>query len=231
VLPLAFLRRAGYSAANASGLVMAFVTVGLLFVFALFFQEVQGQSAIAAGLRFLPLTVAFILTGPLIGRLIDRIGYRAPLATGAALQGLGALLLLRVHATSGYGPVWWPFAIIGIGYGLMSTPMAAAVLGAVPRERAGMASSTNLTARLAGGVFGVAILGAALPAAHPGGHAFAGQFTAGLHTALIVAAAVACVDAVLAAALISGDPQVRSQAGRDHGTNRAAQPDYADQAQ
>ncbi len=54
-----------------------------------------------------------------------------------------------MRAVSGYGPVWWPFVIIGIGYGLLSTPMAAAVLGAVPRERAGMASSINLTARLA----------------------------------------------------------------------------------
>ena len=222
VLPLAFFRRAGYSAANASGLVMGFVTIGLLFLFALFFQQVQGQSAIGAGLRwFLPLTVAFILTGPVVGRLIGRIGYRRPLAAGAALQGLGALLLLRVHAASGYGPVWWPFAIIGIGYGLMSTPMAAAVLGTVPRERAGMASSTNLTARLAGGVFGIAVLGALLPTTHPGAHAFAGQFAAGLRTALIVAAVADLAGAVLAAALISDDRQVPSQAGA---TRRVSRP-------
>jgi EmrB/QacA subfamily drug resistance transporter len=222
VLPLAFFRRAGYCAANASGVVMGFVTIGLLFLFALFFQEAQGRSAIAAGLRFLPLTVAFIITGPLVGRLIDRIGYRTPLAAGAALQGAGALVLLRVQAGSGYGTVWWPFAIMGVGYGLMSTPMAAAVLGSVPRERAGMASSTNLTARLVGGVFGIAVLGAELPAAHPGGRAFAGQFAAGLHAALIVSAVVATVGAVLAAAFISGGRQARSQTGRSRPGNPAA---------
>ena len=201
VLPLGFFRRPAYCAANANGLVMGFVTIGLLFVFTLFFQQVQGQSAITAGLCFLPLTVAFALTGPLTGRLIDHIGHRTPMTAGAALLALGTLLLLRVHPASGYGPVWWPFAIIGVGYGLLSTPMAAAVLGAVPRERAGMASSTNLTARLAGGVFGIAVLGALLPAG-TGAPAYAHQFTVGLHATLITAAGVAVTGAILAATLI-----------------------------
>lgn len=176
-------------------------------MFALFFQQVQGQSAIAAGLRFLPLTVAFVLVGPLIGRVIDRAGHRAPMAAGGALLALGALLLLRVNANSGYGPIWWPFAIIGVGYGLLSTPMAAAVLGAVPRDRAGMASSTNLTARLVGGVFGIAVLGALLPTTTTHGQAFDRQFTTGLHTALIIAAAIAVTGSVLTATLIPGNRQ------------------------
>jgi hypothetical protein len=98
--------------------------------------------------------------------------------------------------------VAWPFAVVGIGYGLTSTPMAAAVLGAVPRERVGMASSTNLTARVTGGVFGVAVLGALLPAAHPASRHFAAAFTSGLHTALIVAGVIAAAGAAAAAAFI-----------------------------
>lgn len=195
VLALELFRRAGYAAANAGGLVMGFVTIGLLFLYALFFQQVQGDTAIAAGLRFLPLTVAFVLVGPLVGRAIDRLGHRVPMTAGAALLAVGALLLLRVHAHTGYGAIWWPFALIGIGYGLLSTPMAAAVLGAVPARRAGMASSTNLTARLVGGVFGIAVLGALLPSV--GGPAFADRFTAGLHTAMAVAAGVALLGAAL----------------------------------
>lgn len=210
MLPLRFFRRAAYSAAHVGGLVMGFVTVGLLFLFALFFQQAQGDSAIAAGLRFLPLTAAFVLAGPLIGRIIDRVGHRMPMAAGCALLALGALLLLPVEAGSGYGSVWWPFVITGLGYGLLSTPMAAAVLGAVPRERAGMASSTNLAARLAGGVFGVAVLGALLPAGGGKGHDQA--FTTGLHTALIAAGAVALAGALLTAAFIPGQVQPPSTA-------------------
>ena len=44
--------------------------------------------------------------------------------------------------------------------GLVMTPMTAAVMGAVPRERAGMASATSNASREVGGVFGIALLGA-----------------------------------------------------------------------
>jgi len=200
-----FARLANQPPTPTDGLVMGFVTFGVLFLFALFFQQVQGDTAIAAGLRFLPLTIAFVIAGPLVGRVIDRVGHRAPMALGCALMGLGSLLLLRLGAHSGYEPVWWPFVIIGVGCGLTSTPMAAAVLGAVPANRAGMASSTNLTARVAGGVFGIAILGALLPttgATHPSAAAFERAFTSGLRTALIVAGAVALAGAAVAAAFI-----------------------------
>jgi len=208
VLPLRFFRGAAYCAANAAGMVMGFVVIGLLFLFALYFQQVQGESAMAAGLRFVPLTAAFVLAGPLVGRVIDRTGHRGPMTAGCVLLAAGSLLLLRVGPDSGYGPVWWPFVIAGIGYGLLSTPMAAAVLGAVPRERAGMASSTNLTARLVGGVFGVAVLGALMSAGAltpAGGSGDAAQvLTHGLHAALVAAAVVALAGAVLAAVFIPG---------------------------
>jgi EmrB/QacA subfamily drug resistance transporter len=202
MLPLRYFRRAAYSAANGNGLVMGFVVIGLLFLFALFFQQGQGKTAVAAGLRFVPLTATFVVVGPLIGRVIDRVGHRVPMTLGCVLMGVGCLLLLRVTAASGYAQIAWPFAIVGVGYGLTSTPMAAAVLGAVPRERAGMASATNLTARMTGGVFGVAVLGALLPAARTGSHSFPVAFTAGLHTALGVASIVALVGAAAAAAFI-----------------------------
>jgi hypothetical protein len=112
-----------------------------------------------------------------------------PRATGCALMGAGCILLLRVHATSGYGPVWWPFVIIGAAYELISTPMAAAVLGAAPKASAGMASSTNLTARVAGGVFGIAVLGTLLPSTHATHQGLAAAFTLGMHCALVVPAA------------------------------------------
>ncbi len=209
MLPLSFFRSGAYSAANAAGLVMGFVVIGLLFLFALFFQQVQGDSAIAAGLRFVPLTAAFVLAGPLVGRLIERLGHRVPMTAGCLLLAAGTLLLVRVAAGSGYGPVWWPFVIVGLGYGMLSTPMAAVVLGAVPRERAGMASSTNLSARLVGGVFGVAVLGALI--SDGGG---AQGFTHGLHTAMIVAAGVALAGALLCAAFIPGRPRADGAARR-----------------
>jgi hypothetical protein len=62
------------------------------------------------------------------------------MAAGCVLLAAGTLLRLRVSPDSGYGLVWWPFVISGLGYGLLSTPMPAAGLTAVfipGRTRAG----------------------------------------------------------------------------------------------
>jgi MFS transporter, DHA2 family, methylenomycin A resistance protein len=204
MLPLGYFRRASYSAANADAVVMGFVTIGTLFVFSLYFQRVGGDSPLEAGLRFLPLTVAFVLVGPIAGRAIAAIGHRMLMVSGCALLGAGNLLL-RVTVHTDPAATWWPFAVIGLGYGLLSTPMAAAVLDAVPPERAGMAASTNLAGRLVGGLFGVAVLGALLPSEPAGGTGravFASTFVGALHVSCLVAAAVAFAGAATAAAFI-----------------------------
>ncbi|MDQ6775242.1 MAG: hypothetical protein M3071_03250 [Actinomycetota bacterium] len=84
----------------------------------------------------------------------------------------------------GYASVWPAFVITGVGYGMTSTPMAAAVLAAAPATRAGMASSTNNAARPIGGVFGIAIHGSLLPA----GGGSSARFISGVHAGLIAPA-------------------------------------------
>ncbi|HXP99110.1 MAG TPA: MFS transporter [Solirubrobacteraceae bacterium] len=202
MLPLGYFRNRAYAAANVAGLIMGFVMFSLLFIFALYFQQVAGDTPLQGGLRFIPLCGAFAITGPLIGRNIHRTGHWPPMAGGLALIALGTLLLLRLGVHSGYDEVWPAFLIIGIGYGITSTPMAAAVLGAVPPDRAGMASSTVNTARQIGGVFGIAILGSMLPAAS-GTSDYAEQFISGMHDGLLAAAILALVGAALTATQIS----------------------------
>jgi hypothetical protein len=48
---------------------------------------------------------------------------------------------------------------MGLGIGLIMSPMTTAVMGTVPAARAGMASATSNTMRQVGGVFGIAVLG------------------------------------------------------------------------
>jgi len=198
MLPLGYFRNGAYTTANLAGLIMGFVMFSILFIFALYFQQVSGDSPLAGGLSFIPLCGAFAITGPLIGRSLHRTGHWPPMAAGLTLIALGALLLSRLGVHSGYEQVWPAFLIIGIGYGITSTPMAAAVLGAVPSDRAGMASSTMNTARQIGGVFGIAILGSLLPSVSGAGDN-AERFIMGMHDGLIVAAACALIGAALAA--------------------------------
>jgi hypothetical protein len=56
--------------------------------------------------------------------------------------------------------VFWKLMVVGIGFGLMLSPLSAAALNAVTRERSGLASSVANTTRQTGTVIGIALLGA-----------------------------------------------------------------------
>jgi DHA2 family methylenomycin A resistance protein-like MFS transporter len=203
VLPLGLLRGRTFAAANAGGLVMGFALFGLLFLFSLFFQLVQEVSPTQAGVRFVPLSIAFVVSGALAGRVVARAGYRAPLAAGLALVGSATLLLLKVQAQTSYGSLVWIFVLIGIGYGFASAPMAAVVMGSVSSDRLGVASAVNNTARQVGGVFGVAVVGALL--GNPPYEApllvqlqYAHNFIHATHIALLTCGIAALVGATLA---------------------------------
>jgi EmrB/QacA subfamily drug resistance transporter len=203
VLPLGLLRGRTFASANVGGLVMGFALFGLLFLFSLFFQLVQGVSPTQAGVRFVPLSIAFVVSGALSGRLVARVGYRAPLAAGLALVGSATLLLLKVQAQTSYGSLVWIFVLIGIGYGFASAPMAAVVMGSVSSDRLGVASAVNNTARQVGGVFGVAVVGALL--GNPPYEApllvqlkYAHNFIHATHSALLTCGIAALVGATLA---------------------------------
>lgn len=160
LLPLGLFRSVVFSVANVAALVVGFALLGTVFFTAQFFQEVQGYTALQSGERSLPTTVGIFVMAPLAGRLTARFGPRPPVALGAALAGVALLLLTRITATTGYGDVWWIFAMFGVGIGLTLSPITSAVLAATPPARAGLASSVVNTSRQIGSVFGIAVLGA-----------------------------------------------------------------------
>jgi EmrB/QacA subfamily drug resistance transporter len=160
LLPLHFFRNPTFSAANLVAYLVSFGMFGMIFFLSLYLQNVQGYTAVQAGLRFVPMTGAIIFTAPVAGRLAGRLGSRLPMSLGLALAGTGLLLLERTTPTTPYTSLWWNMTMMGVGMGLTMTPMTAAVMGAVPAARAGMASAVTNTSREVGGVFGIALLGA-----------------------------------------------------------------------
>jgi EmrB/QacA subfamily drug resistance transporter len=160
MVELRFFRDRTFATGVTVAAMVSFGMFGTLFFLTLYIQNVQGYSAFGMGIRALPLTLAMIVTAPLAGRLAGRFGSRIPMTVGVALNGVGLLLLLRLTPSMTYWQLWWNLLLLGVGMGLVITPMTAAVMSAVPRSRAGMASATTNSSREIGGVFGVALLGA-----------------------------------------------------------------------
>lgn len=61
---------------------------------------------------------------------------------------------------SGYGLLLPGFILMGVGMGLVMSPMSTAAMNAVDRTKAGVASGVLSMSRMVGGTFGVAVMGA-----------------------------------------------------------------------
>ena len=162
MLQLHFFRNTTFTGAVTVAALVSFGMFGMLFFLSLFMQDVQDYSAIGAGLRFLPATIAIMVTAPLAGRWAGRVGSRLPMTIGMAMVGGAMLLYLTVQEGTPYLHWFWIQPIQGIGMGLTMPPMTAAAMASVPPARSGMASATTNTSREVGGCFGIALLGAIL---------------------------------------------------------------------
>jgi len=134
--------------------------LAMFFFLALYMQNIKGYSPLQAGVRFLPSTAVIIFAGPIAGRLTDRIGPK-PLMT-AGLLTVAASMFWQGHLTpdTSYGFLVGAFVLMGLGMGLVMSPMSTAAMNAVDPTKAGVASGVLSMSRMVGGTFGVAAMGA-----------------------------------------------------------------------
>jgi EmrB/QacA subfamily drug resistance transporter len=107
---------------------------------------VKGMSSSEAGLLLIPFEAAFLVSGLLGGRLSDAVGY-APVTLAGCLTSSLALYLLSTLSSSTPAHVLAAYlALVGAGTGLFTSPNTSSILGSVPPERRGVASSVRAVA-------------------------------------------------------------------------------------
>jgi EmrB/QacA subfamily drug resistance transporter len=164
MVDFAFFRSRQFFGANAVAFIVTFGMFALFFFLTLYMQNVLRYSALESGVRFLPTTVMIIVVAPLSGRLADRIGSRVPMTVGALLAGTALAWLSFVETTTSYAFLVVPFVLMGVGMGLVMSPMSTAAMNAIEVSKAGVASGILSMTRMVGGTFGVAVLGALITA-------------------------------------------------------------------
>jgi EmrB/QacA subfamily drug resistance transporter len=160
MLPLKFFAQRLFSVSDAVMLLVGFAMFGAIFYGALYLQNIQGYSALQAGVRTLPWTLMILVVAPLAGRLNARIGARVPAALGMLLVGVGLSGLARLDALSAYSAIWPSFVLCGVGTALAMPTLSATAVGVIGPEKAGIASGVLNTARQVGGALGIAVLSA-----------------------------------------------------------------------
>ena len=160
MLDFSFFRSRTSVGANIVAFLVTFAMFAQFFFLTLYMQNVLHYSPLQTGIRFLPSTLVIIVMGPLAGRL-DRPRRRAAADDGRAGDRRRRALhpvALTVH--SGYGLLLPGFILMGLGMGLVMSPMSTAAMNAVDRTKAGAASGVLSMSRMVGGTFGVAVMGA-----------------------------------------------------------------------
>jgi predicted MFS family arabinose efflux permease len=127
---------------------------------ALYIENVLGYSAVATGVRFLPLSLVSFVVAPIAGRLSTRVPIRLLLGGGLGLVGVSLLLMWGIKLGSEWTTLLAGFIVGGVGIGLVNPPLASTAVSVVEPRRAGMASGINNTFRQVGIATGIAALGA-----------------------------------------------------------------------
>jgi predicted MFS family arabinose efflux permease len=158
----------------------------------IYLQDIDGNSPLGAGLRFLPITV-FVFLVPLVSRgFAARAPMWALLAGSLAITSAGVLGMELIKVGSSWTVLLPGFIVAGIGIGLANPTIAGAALRVVDPARTGMASGISNTCRIGGLAVGVAVLGASLQqrvgnhlaaAGHPGKGIAAAVSSSGLRAA------------------------------------------------
>jgi EmrB/QacA subfamily drug resistance transporter len=160
MVDFSFFRSRSFLGANVVAFIVSFAMLAMFFFIALYMQNIQGFSPLEAGVRFLPSTLVLIVMGPVAGRLADRVGPRVLMTTGLLFTTASLLWQSFLQVGSGYSFLFGAFVLMGLGMGLVMSPMSTAAMNAVDRTKAGVASGILSMSRMVGGTFGVAALGA-----------------------------------------------------------------------
>ncbi|MBO1739111.1 MFS transporter [Leifsonia sp. TF02-11] len=154
-----------FSSGIFSGFLAAIGRGGLQFMLIIWLQGIwlplHGYSyestPLWAGIYMLPITIGFLIAGPISGALSDRFGSRAFATVGLVLVAATFIGLLLIPVNFEY----WQFALLtglnGIGSGLFSSPNRTAIMNSVPPNERGAASGMAGVALNAGSSLSIGI--------------------------------------------------------------------------
>jgi len=200
LMPFTIFAQRNRDGAYVLSLIIGVAVFGVFFFLTQFVQNILGFSPLVAGVAFLPLSAAIIITAQMVARLVGRFGPRPFITIGPLLIAGGLFWLSQINDQTTYltGLVG-PMLLIAIGLGNIFVPLTLmAVSGSTPAE-SGLASALLNVGQQIGGSIGIALLGTiaatatknqlagVLPTHAVANHALAAGYAAGFQIAVVIA--------------------------------------------
>src|SRR5262245_11390727 len=159
MLDVSLFRNLRFSAASGSIMVIFFALAGFIFLITQYFQFLNGYAPLNTGVRILPVATC-IAIGSVVGvRLSVTVGNKAVVATGLLLVGVSFAWVSTNSIETPYIAIAGQMILAGLGMGFTTAPATEAIMGVVPKEKAGIGSAVNDATRELGATLGVAIIG------------------------------------------------------------------------
>jgi MFS family permease len=214
---LSLFRIRPFTAGNLASLLSGLGRGGLMFILIIWLQGIylpmHGYSfestPLWAGIAMLPLTIGFLIAGPVSGFLSDRFGAR-PFATGGMLIAALSFGLLEILPVDFSYPAFAAVLFLnGVGMGLFASPNRAGIMNSLPADQRGVGAGMSATFQNSAMVLSIGIffsliilgLSSSLP-----GHLYAGLTAQGVPAAAASSVSHLPPTAVMFAALLGYNP-------------------------
>ncbi|MFJ8726029.1 MFS transporter [Streptomyces sp. NPDC093269] len=162
---LALFKIRAFAAGNLAALLTAIARGGLQFILIIWLQGIWlplhgyafEDTPLWAGIFMLPLTVGFLIAGPVSGYLSDRFGARMFSTAGLVVVAASFFGLLALPVDFDYGVFAALLLLNGLGQGMFSSPNTSSIMGSVPAEYRGVASGMRSTFQNSGTALSIGV--------------------------------------------------------------------------
>ena len=138
MLDVELFRNLRFTAASGAVTISFLALFGFIFMVTQYFQFLKGYSPFSTGLRLLPVALSVDAASIIGTKLAMRLGNKAVVATGLTSMGIAFLWISTASAATPYVELAFQMIFLGVGMGLTSASATEAIMGVVPKEKAGI---------------------------------------------------------------------------------------------
>ena len=146
-----------FTLSSVAALINYLATTAVGFLLSLYLQYIKGLTPQAAGVVLVAQPIMMALFSPVAGRLSDRLEARIVASAGMALTAIGLLLLVFLSTTTPFPYIIAALLLLGVGFGLFSSPNMNAIMGSAEKRLYGVASAVVATMRTLGQMLSLGI--------------------------------------------------------------------------
>jgi hypothetical protein len=222
MLDISLFRNPRFTAASGSVTVVFFGLTGFSFLITQYFQFFKRYGPLSTGVHLLPVAIAVGVMSVVGTKLAVSLGTKQVVTVGMfCLAGFFAWVS-RASVQTSYLEIAGQMVVGGSGVGLVSAPATEAILGVVPKAKAGVGSAVNDATRLLGSTLGIAVVGSVYASIYR--NHLAGR----LPSALAPQLARSARDSVGAALRVASSPSLSGRPGLGNAVHAAASSAFFD---